>query len=72
MNKRPIETARDPDLRLSHHALQRAALRAREIAARTGTAIVISRRGVVEEIRPDDAEPAQAAPQPPTPQADRP
>lgn len=72
MNKRPIETARDADLRQSQRAMQRAALRAREIAARTGTAIVISRRGVVEEIRPDEAVPAQAVQEPPTPYADKP
>lgn len=44
MNKRPIETsetARDRDLRLSGQALRRAALGAREVAARTGTEIVI-------------------------------
>jgi hypothetical protein len=52
MNKAPIETARDADLRLSPQALQRAAQRARELAARTGTAIVVSRHGVIEHIRP--------------------
>jgi hypothetical protein len=52
MNKSPIETARDVDLRLSPQALQRAAQRARELAARTGTAIVITRHGVIEHIRP--------------------
>lgn len=65
MNERPIETAQDADLRQSQRAMQRAALRAREIAARTGTAIVISRRGVVEEVRPDAAVPAQAVEEPP-------
>lgn len=53
MNKSPIETARDADLRLSARALQRAALRARELAARTGTAIVVSRDGVVEHVEPE-------------------
>ena len=52
MNESPIETARDADLRLSLPALQRAAQRARELAARTGTAIVISRDGVMEHITP--------------------
>ncbi len=52
MNKNPVETARDADLRLSPIALQRAALRARELAAQTGTAIVISRNGVIEHIMP--------------------
>lgn len=61
MNKSPIETARDADLRLSPRAMQRAAERARELAARTGTAIVVSRDGVVEHIEPEhnpDPEPA--------------
>jgi hypothetical protein len=53
MNHQPIETARDADLRLSEVALQRAARRAREIAARTGTTIVISRDGVIEHMKPE-------------------
>lgn len=52
MNTRPISLANDPDLRLSPQAMQRAALRARELAARTGTAIVVSHDGVIEEISP--------------------
>jgi len=52
MNNRPIETARDPDLRLSYQALLRAAKRAREVALQTGTLIVISRNGVVEQLDP--------------------
>lgn len=53
MNHQPIEYARDADLRLSEVALQRAARRAREIAARTGTRIVISRNGVIEHMKPE-------------------
>lgn len=52
MNKRPIEEARDADLRLSHAALRRAALRARDLAQKTGTALVISRDGVIEYLTP--------------------
>ena len=52
MNPKPIEQARDADLRLSFVALQRAAQRAREIAEQTGTAIVISRDGVLEYCQP--------------------
>lgn len=52
MNDAPIESARDADLRLSLPALQRAARRARELAARTGTALVISRGGVTELVTP--------------------
>ncbi len=52
MNNRPIEEAKDRDLRLSHVALQRAAQRAREVAIATGTALVISRNGVIEHVMP--------------------
>ena len=52
MNPRPIESARNADLRLSHKALMRAALRAQQLAAQTGTCIVISRNGVIEQIAP--------------------
>ena len=52
MNNAPIATARDADLRLSLPALKRAALRARELAASTGTAVVVSRGGVMEHIMP--------------------
>jgi hypothetical protein len=52
MNKLPLHSAHDSDLRLSHPAMLRAAQRAREIAAHTGTAIVISRNGVVERLMP--------------------
>ena len=59
MNKQPIETARDCDLRLSFQAMQRAALSARALATQTGTALVVSRNGVIEHIRP---QPEQASP----------
>ncbi len=52
MNKRPIEQANDRDLRLSLVALERAARRARDLAAATGTDLVISRNGVIEHVRP--------------------
>jgi len=59
MNKRPIEQAHDADLRFSSAALQRAALRARELAIKTGTAIVVSHDGKLEyllrEAHPADA-----------------
>ena len=53
MNNRPIESARDADLRLSRVALQRAVKQAHRVAAQTGTCIVISRNGVVEQVAPD-------------------
>ena len=52
MTPRPIEQARDANLRLSLVALERAALRARELAARTGTLLVVSRAGVIEKLAP--------------------
>ncbi|MFN7573331.1 MAG: hypothetical protein ACK5TK_18130 [Betaproteobacteria bacterium] len=53
MNPKPIEQARDPDLRHSAAALRRAALRAREVAQRTGTALVVMRDGKLEWLRPE-------------------
>jgi hypothetical protein len=53
MNTAPIETARDPDLRLSVKAMARAALRAQEIARQTATALVVSHNGVVKLLRPE-------------------
>ncbi len=52
MNPRPIEEAADQDLRLSIVALRRAALRAREIALRTGTDLVVIENGVLRHISP--------------------
>jgi hypothetical protein len=52
MTTQPISQSMDADLRHSQAALERAAHRAREIAAQTGTAIVISRQGVIEHIYP--------------------
>ena len=55
MNKQPIESARDADLRLSAVAMHRAAARARELARQTGTAIIISQKGDVRQIKRPDA-----------------
>ena len=52
MNK-PIEQARDPLLKKAMAALERAAVKAREIAAQTGTALVVMQDGKVQHIRPD-------------------
>ncbi|MDP2881187.1 MAG: hypothetical protein Q8N89_06355 [Azonexus sp.] len=67
MNPEPIEQARDSDLRLSPVALQRAAQRAREIAEQTGTAIVISRDGILEYRQPIAESPALTMQQPSAP-----
>ena len=53
MNISPLETAKNPDLPASFKALQRAARRARDIAAKTGTALVIVRAGVVTLEQPN-------------------
>ena len=44
---RPIDQARNSDLRGSAAALARAAQRAREVAMRTQTALVVRRNGVL-------------------------
>ena len=51
-NKKPIEQAHDSDLRFSRIALQRAARRARDLAQKTGTTIVVSHDGVIEYLSP--------------------
>lgn len=54
MNKpKPLEQAMNADLRGSWPALQRAARRARELAAQTGTAIVVNRDGLIAYIQPN-------------------
>ena len=50
---KPIQTAQTRDLRGSWDALQRAAQRARELAAQTGTALVVERAGVLEHVYPE-------------------
>lgn len=52
MNSKTIEQAKNADLRGSWLALQRAAQRARELAAQTGTEIIVSRGGIIERIKP--------------------
>lgn len=71
MNKQPIETARDRDLRLSPQAMRRAAQRARELAAQTGTAIVVSRDGVIEHISPQSGPAGRYVQEPPAPYGDK-
>ncbi len=51
---KPIEQATNADLRGSWPALQRAAQRARELARQTGTAIVVTRNGMIQHIRPEN------------------
>jgi len=53
MNPKPIEQAKDPDLRASLAAMQPAARRAREVAARTGTRLVLVRDGQLVLVKPN-------------------
>jgi len=55
MSKRSIGEARDPDLRGSLPALRRAALRAREIARKSGTAVVVWRNNRIEYLQPESS-----------------
>ena len=52
MNTKTIDQANTADLRGSWAALQRAVRRAHELAAQTGTDLVVSRNGVIERIKP--------------------
>ena len=69
MNKKPIAQACDAAIRLSPAAMKRAAQRAREVAATTGTLLVVSRNGVLEYLSPDVAATDTQSAQEPTPDA---
>ncbi|MFY7866519.1 hypothetical protein [Roseateles sp.] len=53
MSTKTIDQATSADLRGSWQALLRAAQRARELAAKTGTELVVSRNGVIQRIKPE-------------------
>lgn len=57
MSPRPLDSARNADIRASFEALQRAARRAREVARQTGTPLVIGEDGRVRliDLPPDSA-----------------
>lgn len=59
MKTKPIELARNEILRFSHAALKRAAMRARETARATNTALVISRNGRIEYVQPEVVQASQ-------------
>ena len=60
MKSEQINKARNPLLPAAMVAIQRAALRARQIASQTQTAIVVTRGGRMEHITPhEDKEPMQ-------------
>jgi hypothetical protein len=61
MNDQPIEQAQDEDLRQSRVAMMRAAERARELAERTGTELVVARGREVAYLKPEAAGPQQGS-----------
>ncbi|MCK6405270.1 MAG: hypothetical protein L6Q60_04535 [Rhodocyclaceae bacterium] len=67
MNNRAIDQAISADLRGSWQALRRAAQRARELAAQTGTDLIVSRGGVIERIKPLPTDVGQKAREPEAP-----
>jgi hypothetical protein len=72
MNDKTIDQAATADLRASWQALQRAAQRARELAAQTGTELVVSRNGVIEYIKPLPDAASQRVQETPAPDEDAP
>lgn len=58
MNTKAIHQALNADLRGSWPALQRAARRARELAAQTGTDLIVSHSSAIERIEPPPEESA--------------
>jgi hypothetical protein len=47
MSNNSLKSPNDPDMRSSFAALERAAVRAHEVARRTGTSVIVMRDGVV-------------------------
>ena len=61
MSDIPVSKLQDDDMQAAPTALMRAGVQARELARKTGTAIVIVRDGILVEERVDDsAQPATA------------
>jgi hypothetical protein len=71
MNTKAINQANNADLRGSWQALQRAAQRARELAAQTGTELIVTRGGVIERIKPLPDTPAQQVSESSAPYGDK-
>ncbi len=72
MNAKTIDKAKSADLRGSWHALHRAAQRARELAAQTGTELIVSRAGAIERIKPTPGAVSHQAHEPSAPYRDKP
>ena len=61
MSDVPVSKLQDDDMQAAPTALVRAGVQARELARKTGTAVVVVRDGVLVEERVDDsAQPAMA------------
>ena len=58
----PVSNLPDDDMQAAPAALVRAGLQARELARRTGTAVVIVRDGILVEERVDDSSQPATAP----------
>jgi hypothetical protein len=56
MNQKRIEQAKDRDLAGSLHAIRRAAKRARQVAAQTGTALIVRQGEQIERVVVTDQE----------------
>ena len=56
MNTRDISEARDPDLRSSAVAIQRAALLARKVAIQTVTDLIVVQDGKLTRLSPEELE----------------
>ena len=63
MNQKAIEQAKDPDMAGSFNAIRRAAKRARQMAAQTGTFLVVRHGEQIERITvtDQDGSPKQTA-----------
>lgn len=72
MNTKTIDQANNADLRGSWQALQRAAQRARELAAQTGTELIVSRGGAIERIKPQPDSAGQQVRESAAPYGDKP
>jgi hypothetical protein len=58
----PVSKLQDDDMQAAPTALMRAGVQARELARKTGTAVVIVRDGILVEERVDDSAPPATAP----------
>jgi len=59
LNDKPISEAKDADLRNSQTALERAAKRARDIAVKTNTPLVVKRNGKTTLVDPTELKNSQ-------------